>query len=44
MKNCPNLRPAYRLLKELGFERLGLLDLPTNFRTDWVAKGYPVET
>jgi hypothetical protein len=34
----------YRLLKELGFERLGVLDLPTNFRTDWVAKGYPVET
>jgi thiosulfate/3-mercaptopyruvate sulfurtransferase len=44
MKNCPNIRPAYRLLKELGFERLGVLDLPTNFHTDWVAKGYPVET
>jgi hypothetical protein len=44
MKNCPNIRPAYRLLKDLGFERLGVLDLPTNFHTDWVAKGYPVET
>jgi hypothetical protein len=44
MKNCPNIRPAYRLLKELGFERLGVLDLPTNFHTDWVTKGYPVET
>jgi thiosulfate/3-mercaptopyruvate sulfurtransferase len=44
MKNCPNIRPAYRVLKELGFERLGVIDLPTNFHTDWVAKGYPSET
>jgi hypothetical protein len=44
MKNCPNIRPAYRVLKESGFERIGVLDLPTNFHTDWVAKGYPVET
>ena len=44
MEKCPNLRPAYRLLKELAFERIRVLDLPTNFHTDWVAKGYPVET
>jgi thiosulfate/3-mercaptopyruvate sulfurtransferase len=44
MKDCPNIRPAYGVLKELGFERLGVLNLPTNFHTDWVAKGYPVET
>jgi len=44
MKNCPNLRPAYRVLKELGFERIRVLDLSTDFHTDWVAKGYPVET
>ena len=44
MKNCPNIRPAYRLLQELRFKRLGVLDLPTNFHTDWVARGYPVET
>lgn len=44
MKNCPNVRPAYRTLKELGFDHLRVLDLPTNFHTDWVAKAYPVET
>ena len=42
MKNCPNIRPAYRTLKELGFDAVRVLDLPTNFHTDWVLKGYPV--
>ncbi len=41
MKDCPNIRPAYKTLKELGFKNLGVLDLQTNLRTDWVAKGYP---
>jgi thiosulfate/3-mercaptopyruvate sulfurtransferase len=44
MKNCPNIRPAYAVLKELGFKRIGVLNLPTSFHTDWVAKGYPVES
>jgi len=44
MKNCPNIRPAYQTLKELGFDNVRVLNLPTNFHTDWVAKGYPVET
>jgi len=44
VKNCPNIRPGYRLLKEFGFARLEVLDLPTSFHVDWVAKGYPVET
>jgi len=43
MKDCPNIRPAYRTLKSMGFERLMVLNLPSNFHTDWVAKGYPVE-
>lgn len=42
MKNCPNIRPAYRTAKELGFENVLVLDLPKNFHTDWVAKGYPI--
>jgi hypothetical protein len=44
MKSCPNVRPAYRILKEMGFNDLLVLNLQTNFHTDWVAKGYPVET
>ncbi len=43
MDKCPNIRPAYRRLKELGFSTVRVLDLPTNFHTDWVSKGYPVE-
>jgi hypothetical protein len=43
MEKCPNIRPAYKLLKELGFTRIRVLSLPTNFHSDWSAKGYPVE-
>jgi len=42
MQKCPNIRPAYQTLKDLGFTRIRVLELPTNFHTDWVAKGYPV--
>jgi hypothetical protein len=44
MKDCPNIRPAYRNVKELGFDGVRVLDLQTNFHTDWVAKGYPIAT
>jgi rhodanese-related sulfurtransferase len=43
MTHCPNIRPAYRTLKELGFTNVRVLNLPTNFHADWTAKGYPVE-
>jgi thiosulfate/3-mercaptopyruvate sulfurtransferase len=43
MAQCPNIRPAYRALKELGFSKVRVLDLPQNFHTDWVSKSYPVE-
>jgi thiosulfate/3-mercaptopyruvate sulfurtransferase len=41
LKQCPNVRPAFAALKAMGFTRLRLLDLDTDFRTDW--KGLPVE-
>lgn len=40
---CPNVRPAFRLLHEMGFTRLKLVTIPTNLSTDWITKGYPVE-
>jgi len=43
MAQCPNIRPAFRMLKELGFTRIRVLDLPDNLHTGWTAKGYPVE-
>jgi len=40
---CPNVRPAFVALRDMGFKRLRVLVIPTNLRADWVAKGYPVE-
>jgi hypothetical protein len=37
---CPNVRPAYQTLKEMGFEHVSVLHIPTNLHTDWVEKGY----
>ena len=43
MVKCPNIRPAYRTLKELGFTHVRVLDIPTNMHTDWYSKNYPTE-
>lgn len=40
---CPNIRPAFTALKDAGFRNGKLLNLPTNIKTDWISKGYPVE-
>ena len=40
---CPNVRPAFKLAREMGFQKLKLVIIPTNLHTDWVTKGYPVE-
>jgi thiosulfate/3-mercaptopyruvate sulfurtransferase len=40
---CPNIRPAYAALHEMGFTRLRVLVLPTSFAADWVEKGYPMQ-
>jgi hypothetical protein len=41
---CPNLGPAYKLLRDLGFINVKALYLPNNFGDDWVNKGYVIET
>jgi hypothetical protein len=38
---CPNIRPAFRLLKEMKFTHARLLNLATNIKVDWIDKGYP---
>jgi hypothetical protein len=43
MVKCPNIRPAYHTLRELGFTHVRVLDIPTNLHTDWVSKDYPSE-
>ena len=41
-KNCPNVRPAFTKLSELGFTNHKLLNLSKNLKTDWIDKGYPM--
>jgi thiosulfate/3-mercaptopyruvate sulfurtransferase len=43
MEKCPNIRPAYRALREMGFANVRVLVLATSFEKDWVEQGYPVE-
>lgn len=43
-EKCPNIRPAFQLLKAQKFSRPYLLNLSTNLKTDWIGKGYPLTT
>jgi thiosulfate/3-mercaptopyruvate sulfurtransferase len=40
--HCPNVRPAFALLKTMHFTNARLLDLSHNIRIDWIDHGYPV--
>jgi len=40
---CPNVRPAFVALRDMGFKRLRVLVILTNLSVDWIAKGYPIE-
>jgi thiosulfate/3-mercaptopyruvate sulfurtransferase len=41
--HCPNVKPAYRALHELGFTNAKVLYIAKDFGADWVDHGYPVE-
>jgi thiosulfate/3-mercaptopyruvate sulfurtransferase len=43
LEHCPNLRPAFVALRDMGFTHLRALLIKTNFYTDWVKPGYPTE-
>lgn len=40
---CPNVRPAFRALRQMGFSNVKVVVMDTNFHTDWAEKGYPVQ-
>ena len=42
-RNCPNIRPAFNLLKEQGYKNIRLLNLKHNLKVDWTDNGYPME-
>lgn len=41
-ERCPNIRPAVAAMKNLGFSRGRLLNIPTNLKQDWISHGYPM--
>src|SRR5271166_3722538 len=40
---CPNIRPAFAVLHEMGFTRVKAMMVETNLKTDWIDKGYPTD-
>lgn len=42
LAHCPNVRPAFTALRQMGFTHLRVLILTRDFATDWVQPGYPV--
>jgi len=43
MDRCPNIRPAFKALQDLGFKQVRVLILPNDFATDWADKGLPYD-
>lgn len=41
--HCPNIRPAFALLHDLGYTHVRALYVAENFKTNWIDAGYPVE-
>ncbi len=40
--HCPNMKPAFALLRQLGFHNVKAVMMETNFSKDWIQQGYPV--
>lgn len=40
---CPNMRPAFAALHDLGYTRVKAMVVPDNLKADWIDKGYPTE-
>jgi thiosulfate/3-mercaptopyruvate sulfurtransferase len=41
--HCPNIRPVFVALRDMGFSRVRVLLLPTSFEADWAEKGLPYD-
>jgi rhodanese-related sulfurtransferase len=40
---CPNMNPAIKMLKEMGYTRVKAMHVADNFKKDWIDQGYPAE-
>jgi len=43
LARCPNIGPAFELLKKMKFTNAKRLNLPSCLQDDWISKGYPLE-
>jgi hypothetical protein len=43
MERCPNVRPAFTMLHQMGFTKLRVLILPDSFAKDWAEQGLPYD-
>lgn len=41
--DCPNIRPAFQLLRAQGFTQAKLLNMPENLKVNWIDHGYPMQ-
>jgi len=41
-QECPNIRPAFKAVKAMGFTNVRVVHIADNFGRDWASKGYPV--
>ncbi len=40
--DCPNVRPAYRTARALGFRHVRVLEIAKTFKQDWIDRKLPV--
>jgi thiosulfate/3-mercaptopyruvate sulfurtransferase len=41
-EECPNVRPAFEAVKEMGYKNVKVVYFEGNFGRDWAQHGYPV--
>jgi thiosulfate/3-mercaptopyruvate sulfurtransferase len=41
--HCPNMKPAYKVLHDLGYAHIKVVEIPASFQIDWIDNGFPVE-
>jgi rhodanese-related sulfurtransferase len=41
---CPNVQPAFKLAKDMGFTKVKVLMIEKNLNDNWISKGFPTES
>ena len=41
--HCPNVRPAFKALRDLGYKNVKVLDIPKDFESNWTNEGYSIK-